>query len=155
MEQAKENCRDQRKVNWVQDLLGDVQFGGRMLRQSSGFTVVVVLTLALGIGANTAIFSAARAVFLGSMPFPDSKRLVFVSRGFPGFPQGGGNFSYPGYREMAAENSSFDTFVPFSKLRSARTHQRRRTGASAGRLRYPGLLRFAGRQALDGTIDPR
>lgn len=90
-----------------------MRYGLRMLHKSPGFTAVTILTLALGIGANTAIFSAAQAVFLRSMPCPDAGRLVFVSRGFPGFPQGGGNFSYPGYREMAAENTSFDTFAAF------------------------------------------
>jgi putative ABC transport system permease protein len=100
----------------METLWQDLKYAARTLRKNPGFAVVAALTLALGIGANTAIFSAAQAVFLRSMPFPDAGRLVFVSRGFPGFPQGGGNFSYPGSRDMAAENKSFETFAPFQNF---------------------------------------
>ena len=74
---------------------------------------MVVTILALGIGANTAIFSAARAVFLRPLPYPDAARLTFVSRAYPGFPQGGGNFSYPAYRDMLQQNTSFDVLAAY------------------------------------------
>jgi putative ABC transport system permease protein len=75
-----------------------------------------VLTLGIGIGANTIIFSVAQAVFLHSMNFPDGDRLTFVSRGYPGYPQGGGNFTYPAYRDMIQQNTSFDTLAAFQSF---------------------------------------
>ena len=78
IEQTKEKCRDARKVNWIQDFVQDLRFSFRMLRKSPGFTVVVVVTLALAIGANTAIFSAVYGVLIKPLPFKNADRLVFI-----------------------------------------------------------------------------
>jgi len=91
----------------------DLRSGVRLLSRWPGFAAVVVLTLGLGIGANTAIFGAVQAVLLRRLPYPSADRLMFVSRAYPGFPQGGGNFSYPAAADIARMNRSFDVFAVY------------------------------------------
>jgi predicted permease len=76
MEQIKEECRDARGVRFLEYVMQDVRFGLRSLRKSPGFTVVAILTLTLGIGVNTALFTIVHGVVLNPLPFPQPDRLV-------------------------------------------------------------------------------
>jgi putative ABC transport system permease protein len=76
LEQRKEECRDARRVRLVEDAAADVRYALRALLRDARFTCVVILTLALGVGLNTAVFSVVDAVMLRGLPYPDAGRLV-------------------------------------------------------------------------------
>src|SRR5258708_6122080 len=78
IEQRKEQCRDARGVGWVEDLVGDLRYAVRTLRRSPSFTPSVVFSLALGIGANTAMFSVMDGLMLRMLPVRDPEQLVRI-----------------------------------------------------------------------------
>jgi putative ABC transport system permease protein len=113
-ERVREECRDERGVSVAEDLWQDLRYGARTLRKSSGFTFVAVVTLALGIGANTAIFSVVDAVLLRSLPFPDSERIVSLegvntSKGITD-----SNMSAPDFADWQAQSRSFEQIACFA-----------------------------------------
>jgi putative ABC transport system permease protein len=97
----------------MNSLWGDLTFACRMLRKSSRFTVAVALMLAIGIASNTIILGLAHSVFVRPMPYPDPSRLVYVSQAYPGYPEGGGQFSYPTFRDILEQNKSFDSLAAY------------------------------------------
>ena len=92
-------------------LLQDLRYGLRMLAKNPGFTVVAVLTLALGIGANTAIFSVVNTVFLSPLPYPDAERLVIINEASKPMPEG--PVSYPNFLDWQAQNQVFERMAVF------------------------------------------
>jgi predicted permease len=90
-------------------LLHDIRYGMRMLRKSPNFTLVAVLTLALGIGANTALFSVVNGVLLNPLPYPHSEQLVTLHESKPNFSQG--SVSFPNFLDWQKDNHTFSSMA--------------------------------------------
>src|SRR5437773_7683 len=102
IEQTKEKCRDARRINWIQDFVQDLRFGLRLLRKSPGFTAVAVLTLALGVGANTAIFTLLHASLWTPLPVSDPKEIFHLMRASSvGDFAGEFSYSYPLFQQFS------------------------------------------------------
>ncbi len=100
----------------MEDFLLDIRFAARMLRKNPGFTGVAVLTLALGIGANTALFSVIDAVLLRSLPFHDPGRLVAVHSVDLKDANQGGEISYPAFLDWRSRTHSFEAMSVWSTM---------------------------------------
>jgi predicted permease len=116
IESVKEACREQRGLPLLETLWKDVQFGARMLRKNPGFTAVAVITLALGIGANTVVFSVARTVLYRPLGFEGEDRLVWIRLANT---RTGASDSLLSWREMEdirASTQSFESLATFGVL---------------------------------------
>ncbi len=128
----------------------DVRFALRVLRKNAGFTVLAMLTLALGIGATTAIFSVVNVLLLRSLPYQDPGRLVLVSTASARQPAAGGPFSYARFQQLRDHSRSFSriaafTFDTFTLTGRGDPEQLNGARASAGFLEVLGVRPALGR----------
>src|SRR5438034_3662157 len=89
----------------------DLRYSLRILTKSPGFTTIALLTLALGIGANTALFSVVNGVLLNPLPYPNPERLVAVAEKFPPFPEA--SIAYPNFLDWVRMNHTFEALAAY------------------------------------------
>lgn len=132
MEQQKEKCREARGVSWIEDLITDLRYALRTFRKHPSLALVITVSLALGIGANTAIFSLINAVSLKMLPVQEPERLMLLNWSAKDWPrtfvddlEGNGgrdsagimsssSFSLEDYAEFKKQNDVFETMVAFA-----------------------------------------
>jgi predicted permease len=125
VEQAKQAHRDERSLLWIEQTLQDLRYGLRTLCKSPGFTITAVLTLALGIGACTAIFSLVNAVLIRSLPYGDPERLVYLFSPNPALkiPADVICPSYGDFYELKREAKSYADMSNFEQAQFSVTQQ--------------------------------
>ncbi len=136
-EQVRQRCRDTRGTMLVDDLSQDLRYSLRTLGKSPGFTIVTVLTLALGVGACTAIFSIVNAVLIRSLPYGDAGRLVYLLTPNPNF----GNFpveafdpSYADFFDLQRQSHSYASMTAFEQASFSSASQNTATRVDGARV---------------------
>ena len=144
----EEDCRDARRVSYIEETIRDARYGFRSLTRNPGFATMAIVTLALGIGANTAIFSAVDAVLLRPLPYPAADELVIVwedatSWGFPRNTPSPAN-----YLDWKEQNRVFADMAA-TRYNSANLTGNGDPEAVTGRMVTPNLFSVLGVQAGD------
>ncbi|MGB7135639.1 MAG: ABC transporter permease, partial [Acidobacteriaceae bacterium] len=133
IEQIKEDCRERRGTMGLESLLQDLRYALRMFAKSPGFSAVAILTMALGIGATTAIFSLVDATLLHPLPYPHPEELVRIEDDLPGAGAADAGVSIPEWKDL--QRSGIFQYVVLEIFGSANL-----TGASQpSRLQYEGV----------------
>ena len=158
VEAIKEDYRAERGLLFIETLVQDIRFGLRMLRKSPGFTAVAVLTLALGIGANTAIFSATYSILLRPLPYKNSNRLVTLAAEAPG-ESDGAELSVPAIEKIESRIQVFEQVITveseFSRLTGSGAPAVLQTGLVSGNyFETLGLKPLYGRTILLSDLQP-
>jgi predicted permease len=121
VDKAKEECREARGASWLENLAQDLRFGLRTMRRSPGFTAVAILSLGLGIGANTAIFTLINDIVLKSLPVKSPEKLVAFGKEFGGGVQDGISgsmdmFTYDFYKQIQAHHEAFEDVTGYASF---------------------------------------
>lgn len=146
IEQRKEECRDMRRVNFAGNLILDLRYAVRMLRNAPIFTVVAVLSLALGTGANTAVFNLIDSVLLSSLPVHNPQRLVLISKR-PSQP-----LSYPLYKFIRDHNEVLSGVIAFHAFANWNVNTIGETELMTGQLVSGNYFRVLGIKAAAGRL---
>src|SRR5690242_2374315 len=132
IERTKEECRDARGVSFTETLLQDLRYSLRMLRKNPGFTLTAAFTLALGIGANTAMFSVINAVLLRPLPYPDSHQIILT---FLADATGSSSRSGYGIADYIATRENQKSFTHFAAIGLGQNSFTYTSGSEPQRLR--------------------
>jgi MacB-like periplasmic core domain len=138
-EKQRQKCREERRVHWIDDLARDLTFALRTMRRNPGFTVTVLLTLSLSIGANTAVFSADHALLFRTLPYRDPNQLVDVFQAEISDPEANRMPVAPAnFLDWKAENKLFNGFAAWQttslNLSAGDNAERVRAGKVSGNL---------------------
>ncbi len=150
----EEQCRDQRRVWWSHDLKQDVVYGWRMMRRNPGFTLVAAISLALGMGANTAVLGVADAMIFGPLPYRDPSRLTIIRTYSAENPSQLSNASLPDFFAIQDATHAFETMgCSLADQKSLGGEEDGRAPEKIpGQLYSPGMFETLGVEPLLGRV---